>query len=103
MMLEKKQYYVKSGDLERWVWAFDPINAACEAFDLARGGETLDPYFFYVSTRYIDDVEGLTKMGDKNIVNTLVDMVQTDEVLELNETDEFFEDIGNDEDWLSYG
>ena len=106
--IERKKYYVKCGQLEKWVMAFDELNAAAVTLMNAPGETMLDPYYFYVCTDYQPDVEDkyfsdnpLHKNSEKLEGVTLV---QTDDVLELcnmitEEADEFYlKDMNNEDD-----
>ena len=104
--IEKKKYYVKCGQLEKWVMAFDELNAAVVTLMHAPGETMLDPYYFYVSKNYEADVEDRYFSDDPMKKQDLKDVkiVQTDDVLELcnmvtEESDEFYlKDMNNEDD-----
>jgi len=89
MGLVKQRYYVKCGELETWVEAYDHINAASKAMENAKGGITLDPYFFYVCRDYVPKIE--TTVGSVIACNLEAEngvcIVPTDDVIE----DEIYE------------
>ena len=90
--LPKIKYYVKCGELEKWVLAVDPTNAAFLALCNADGDTLIDPYFFYVSTAYIPDIkdhikkEPLTVTVTPNgiIANDGIELIRTDDILDMN-------------------
>jgi hypothetical protein len=76
--LVKHKYYVKSGQLEKWVTAYDETSAAVTALDEAKGGIEIDPYLFYVSKNYIEDIENVLPCPGLDLVR-----IQTDDILEI--------------------
>ncbi|MHC4264334.1 MAG: hypothetical protein ACYSUK_00155 [Planctomycetota bacterium] len=52
----KKHYYVKSKDVERWVWAFDELNAAFVVYESLPDHVEFGGYF-YVSESFIPEIE----------------------------------------------
>ena len=83
--IEKKKYYVKCGQLEKWVMAFDELNAAAVTLMNAPGETMLDPYYFFVSKNYYADIDGRYFQDSpiREEVMKDVKIVQTDDVLEL--------------------
>ena len=76
--IPKIKYYVKCGELEKWVIGHDPINAAAVALMNADGGTMLDPYHFHASKNYYPDIEKQEADWSGDILS-----VSTDEILEL--------------------
>ena len=75
--LSKKKFYVKSGDLEKWVLALDEINAAIIAFDNAPEDILLDTTHFYVSTKYIPEIETSKYFIDFGVLVDVQDVIDT--------------------------
>ena len=87
--LPKIKYYVKCGELEKWVLAVDPFNAAFLAFCDAAGDITLDPYFFYVCDSFIPDIvshvhdSGEVLVSEKGLSAAGVALVKTEDILDM--------------------
>ena len=93
--LPKIKYYVKCGELEKWVLAVDPTNAAFLAFCDAASDITLDPYFFYVSASYIPDIASAVSDSGEILISqkglevpvlsrpSSVALVKTDDILDM--------------------
>lgn len=104
--MKKHKYYVKCGQLEKWVIAYDEINAAVVTLMNAPGETMLDPYYFFVSKNYYADIDTRYFQDDPTKKENLKDVhiVQTDDVLEMcnmitEEADEFYlKDMNNEDD-----
>ena len=105
--MKKHKYYVKCGQLEKWVIAYDEVNAAVVTLMNAPGETMLDPYYFFVSKDYHADIEDRyfqdNPMKKEDLKN--VHIVQTDDVLEMcnmiteESADEFYlKDMNNEDD-----
>ena len=87
--LPKIKYYVKCGDLEKWVMAVDSVNAAFLAFCGADEGIELDPYFFYVCDSFVPDIvshvydSGEVLVSEKGLSAAGVELVKTDDILNM--------------------
>jgi|TARA_R110000824_G_scaffold92039_1_gene223519 hypothetical protein len=102
--VKKQKYYVKCGQLEKWVMAWDELNAAVVTLMNAPGETMLDPYYFFVSKNYEPEASSLSplRLDDPNYAP--FKLVETDDVLEVcnmavEEADEFYlKDMNNEED-----
>jgi len=105
--MKKHKYYVKCGQLEKWVIAYDEINAAVVTLMNAPGETMLDPYYFFVSKNYYADIDERYFQDNpirEEVMND-VHIIQTDDVLEMcnmiteEAADEFYlKDMNNEDD-----
>ena len=84
--LTKHKYYVKCGELEQWVMAYDHTNAAVVAIEHGPGGATLETDYFFVSRDYIADIK--ERYYDRNVIDIMksgIVLVPVDYVVEIFE------------------
>jgi len=81
--IKKQKYYVKCGQLEKWVMAWDELNAAVVTLMNAPGETMLDPYYFFVSKNYEPEASSLSPMRLNDPNYAPFKLVETDDVLEV--------------------